>query len=119
MESESGRNTAALGGPNSDGSYDYGLFQINSRYWCKVGSPGGDCNIDCNCMMFLILLLILIFLLNALLINFENVTDFLDDHIADDMKCANLIYKRHGFKAWRGWVKKCQGALPDLSGCGL
>lgn len=48
VESESSRNTGIVGGPNSDGSYDYGLFQINNRYWCKVGYPGGDCNIDCN-----------------------------------------------------------------------
>lgn len=45
---ESSGNTAAVGGPNTDGSYDYGLFQINSRYWCTVGSPGNGCNIDCN-----------------------------------------------------------------------
>jgi len=29
VESESGRNTSAVGGPNVDGSYDYGLFQVS------------------------------------------------------------------------------------------
>lgn len=48
VEAESSGNTAAKGGPNTDGSYDYGLFQINNRYWCKDGSAGGECHIDCN-----------------------------------------------------------------------
>jgi hypothetical protein len=30
VESESGRDTSAVGGPNVDGSYDYGLFQVRS-----------------------------------------------------------------------------------------
>ena len=31
---------------NSDGSTDYGLFQINSRYWCKGvnGYSGATCS---------------------------------------------------------------------------
>lgn len=45
---ESNFNSKAKGGPNSNGSYDWGIFQINDRYWCKPGYRGGDCNIDCN-----------------------------------------------------------------------
>lgn len=45
---ESSYNSAARGPMNRDGTYDYGIFQINSGYWCRLGSPGGDCNIDCN-----------------------------------------------------------------------
>ena len=26
----------------------YGIFQIASLFWCIEGSPGKDCNIDCN-----------------------------------------------------------------------
>lgn len=48
VKHESGYNSRAKGARNRNGSYDYGIFQINDKYWCKVGSAGGDCNIDCN-----------------------------------------------------------------------
>lgn len=48
VENESSRNTTAIGGPNKNGSYDYGLFQINSVYWCKTVGVGNDCNINCD-----------------------------------------------------------------------
>lgn len=48
VESESSRNTAAIGRLNADGSTDYGLFQINSRYWCGIGYRAGGCSMDCN-----------------------------------------------------------------------
>lgn len=48
VQSESSYNSRARGGPNGNGSYDYGIFQINDGYWCKVGRRGGDCNMDCN-----------------------------------------------------------------------
>lgn len=50
INAESRKNTGAKGGPNSNGSFDYGLFQINSRFWCKIGAVGGACNADCNSM---------------------------------------------------------------------
>lgn len=31
---ESGYNTAAIGGPNTNGTYDHGIWQINDNYWC-------------------------------------------------------------------------------------
>jgi hypothetical protein len=38
---ESGGNTDAVGGPNSNGTYDYGLFQINQRaHSDKLGELG-------------------------------------------------------------------------------
>jgi hypothetical protein len=49
VQSESSYNSRAVGGPNSDKSYDFGIFQLNSRYWCKIGSVGGDCNLNCDC----------------------------------------------------------------------
>ncbi|XP_055679781.1 lysozyme-like [Lutzomyia longipalpis] len=91
IQSESAFNSSAIGGPNSNGSFDYGLFQINENYWCKVGQAGNDCNIDCN--------------------------DLLDDDLTDDLKCVKKIYARHGFSAWNGWKKWCQGTLPTYREC--
>lgn len=51
VEYESTRNSTAKGGPNWDGSYDWGLFQINDRYWCRPGYPGGVCKITCESKM--------------------------------------------------------------------
>jgi C-type lysozyme/alpha-lactalbumin family len=48
VKHESSYNSGKRGPKNKNGSYDYGIFQINDKYWCKVGSAGGDCNIDCN-----------------------------------------------------------------------
>lgn len=48
VQAESNYNSRNVGPPNNDGSRDWGIFQINDRYWCRVGYPGGDCNIDCN-----------------------------------------------------------------------
>ena len=45
---ESSYNSGIKGKQNKNGSFDYGIFQINDKYWCKVGQAGGDCNIDCN-----------------------------------------------------------------------
>merc|ERR1711997_77042 len=85
---ESSWTTSVKGGPNYDGSYDYGLFQINDGYWCYASSPAeaaenNDCNLNCS--------------------------NLLDDNINDDEGCASLIYNRHGFQAWYGWVDNCQG----------
>ncbi|KAJ7317536.1 hypothetical protein JRQ81_003698 [Phrynocephalus forsythii] len=66
VEHESRYNTAAI---NDNGrSRDYGIFQINSQYWCDDGKTQGSknmCHISCS--------------------------KFLDDDIRDDMKCAKLI----------------------------
>lgn len=48
VSNESKYNSGVRSRKNRNGSYDYGNFQINDNYWCKVGRPGGDCNIDCN-----------------------------------------------------------------------
>lgn len=49
VDAESSFQTHVKGGPNSDGSYDYGLFQISDRYWCNPGDhPGKGCNVRCN-----------------------------------------------------------------------
>ncbi|GAB6026267.1 hypothetical protein CHUAL_012473 [Chamberlinius hualienensis] len=95
IESESGRNTAAKSPTNSNGSRDYGLFQINSLYWCSggKGSHYNECHVSC-----------------------KNLTD---SDISDDVKCAQLIYSRQGFKAWYGWQHRCQNHKVSsyISGC--
>ncbi|MBN3317271.1 LYSC2 protein, partial [Atractosteus spatula] len=47
---ESSYNTAAIN-HNSDGSTDYGIFQINSRWWCEDGKTPRSknaCGISCS-----------------------------------------------------------------------
>ncbi|XP_053676042.1 lysozyme c-1-like [Anopheles nili] len=73
-------------------STSYGVFQINSKTWCREGRKGGRCNKKCE--------------------------DFIDDDISDDIECAKVIYVDGGFGAWKGWVNRCkQKTLPDLSSC--
>ena len=97
MEAESSFRTYITGGPNSNGSFDWGLFQINDNYWCYPESGIGlsnDCNMDCG--------------------------NLIDDDITDDCNCVRIIYARHGYTAWNGWKAKCDGQeLPDLSECDL
>ncbi|XP_059621308.1 lysozyme c-1-like [Phlebotomus argentipes] len=91
IQTESSYNSSAIGGPNTNGSFDYGLFQINENYWCDDGGLSNDCNIDCK--------------------------DLLDDNLSDDLQCVKKIYARHGFSAWNGWKKWCQGAKPSFTEC--
>ncbi|KAL0831568.1 hypothetical protein ABMA28_002354 [Loxostege sticticalis] len=92
VENESGRTTNKVGPVNKNGSKDYGLFQINDKYWCTSSGPAGkDCNVKCS--------------------------DLLTDDITKASTCAKKIFKRHGFNAWYGWKNHCQGSLPDISGC--
>uniref|UniRef100_A0A1A9ZC91 lysozyme n=1 Tax=Glossina pallidipes TaxID=7398 RepID=A0A1A9ZC91_GLOPL len=47
VENESGRSTSKVTQlPNQ--SVSYGLFQINSKNWCRKGRKGGICNIKCE-----------------------------------------------------------------------
>lgn len=80
---ESAYNTAATN-YNSNDSTDYGIFQINDNYWCDddVGASN-DCGMSCSSL--------------------------LDDSITDDCDCAEIIYERHGFEAWYGWIDNCEG----------
>ncbi|OAL68001.1 lysozyme [Trichophyton violaceum] len=93
VEAESSRRSHKIGKVNKNGSQDFGLFQINDRYWCQRGSAGKDCNVSCE--------------------------DLLTDDISVASRCAQKVYKRHKFDAWYGWKNKCQGSLPDLSSCGI
>ncbi|XP_026484424.1 lysozyme-like [Vanessa tameamea] len=92
VENESSRTTSKIGKVNKNGSRDYGLFQINDKYWCSnTSTPGKDCNVTCS--------------------------DLLVDDITKAATCAKKIFKRHGFNAWYGWKNHCQGSLPDISSC--
>ncbi|XP_055538288.1 lysozyme c-1-like [Wyeomyia smithii] len=90
---ESGMNTAKVTKlPNLTASY--GIFQINSKEWCREGRKGGKCNMKCE--------------------------DFLDDNIADDIDCSKKIQMQYGFNAWNVWQKKCKGKeLPNISKCNV
>nr|P50717.1 RecName: Full=Lysozyme; AltName: Full=1,4-beta-N-acetylmuramidase; Flags: Precursor [Hyphantria cunea]AAA84747.1 lysozyme [Hyphantria cunea] len=93
VENESGRKTDKVGPVNKNGSKDYGLFQINDKYWCSnTRTPGKDCNVTC--------------------------ADLLLDDITKASTCAKKIFKRHNFRAWYGWRNHCDGkTLPDTSNC--
>lgn len=74
----------------------YGLFQINSKYWC---SEGGGCDLPC-----------------------ENLVD---DDLRDDIKCAHQIHnetariKESGFEAWPTY-EICKGQEESiLASCGI
>lgn len=90
---ESGMDTAKVTQlPNLTASY--GIFQINSKEWCRAGRKGGKCNMKCE--------------------------DFLDDIITNDIDCVKKIQMQYGFNGWPVWVKKCKGKdLPNISNCNI
>ena len=51
-----------------------GIYGIGSKWWCGEDEPSGGCNVTCS--------------------------DLLDDDIADDVACANLILSKQGVEAW-------------------
>ncbi|XP_014705584.1 lysozyme C, milk isozyme [Equus asinus] len=89
-EYESNFNTRAFNGKNANGSSDYGLFQLNNKWWCKDNkrSSSNACNIMCS--------------------------KLLDDNIDDDISCAKRVVRDpKGMSAWKAWVKHCKDK--DLS----
>ncbi|XP_049297851.1 lysozyme c-1-like isoform X3 [Anopheles funestus] len=77
--------------PNQTASY--GIFQINSKEWCRVGYKGGKCNMKCE--------------------------DLVTDNITNAIKCSKIIQQQNGFNEWVMWQKKCKGKdLPDITNCG-
>ncbi|KAM3838021.1 lysozyme C-like [Diretmus argenteus] len=97
-EWESSYNTLATNS-NRDGSKDYGIFQINSRYWCEdYNTPRGKnaCGIRCS--------------------------DLLSDNVDVAITCAKRVVRDpNGLGAWVAWTNTCQNR--DLSsylrGCAL
>ncbi|XP_060108534.1 lysozyme C, milk isozyme-like isoform X2 [Heteronotia binoei] len=87
---ESRFNSGAVGPPNSDGSRDYGIFQINSRWWCSngKGKTANGCRKSCS--------------------------SFTNDDISDDIECAKRIVRDpNKMNAWVAWRNNCKGR--DLS----
>uniref|UniRef100_A0A182LX62 lysozyme n=1 Tax=Anopheles culicifacies TaxID=139723 RepID=A0A182LX62_9DIPT len=73
-------------------SASYGIFQINSKEWCRVGYKGGKCNMKCE--------------------------DLVTDNITNAIKCSQIIQQQNGFNEWVMWQKKCKGKdLPDVGHC--
>uniref|UniRef100_A0A453Z3R3 lysozyme n=1 Tax=Anopheles quadriannulatus TaxID=34691 RepID=A0A453Z3R3_ANOQN len=71
---------------------NYGIFQINSKEWCRVGYKGGKCNMKCE--------------------------DLVTDDITNAIKCSKIIQQQNGFNEWVMWQKKCKGKeLPDITNC--
>ncbi|KAM9323051.1 lysozyme C-like [Pholidichthys leucotaenia] len=95
---ESDYNTKAIN-HNTDGSTDYGIFQINSRYWCHdTTTPGhtyNECNINCS--------------------------ELQSDDVTASVNCAKRIVRQQGISAWYGWLNNCKGqdVSTYLAGCGL
>ncbi|XP_062979167.1 lysozyme C, milk isozyme-like [Elgaria multicarinata webbii] len=79
-------NTKAVGPPNPDGSRDYGIFQISSRWWCSDGQgiTTNGCKMNCKA--------------------------FLNDNINDAIECAKrVVGAAIGMNNWELWRKHCKG----------
>ncbi|KAK2888605.1 hypothetical protein Q8A73_020053 [Channa argus] len=93
---ESNYNTRATN-RNTDGSTDYGIFQINSRLWCSNGTPTSNgCSIPCG--------------------------QLLTDDVTVAINCAKRVVRDpNGMGAWVAWRNNCRNR--DLSsyvaGCGV
>ncbi|XP_003476141.1 lysozyme C-like [Cavia porcellus] len=98
-KAESSYNTRVTNYNPGDKSTDYGIFQINSHYWCNDGkTPNAvnGCHVSCK--------------------------DLMHDDISKSVACAKRVVKDpQGIRAWMGWRKECQNK--DLSsyvkGCGV
>lgn len=90
---ESSFRTDAVGPANPNGSKDYGIFQINNRYWCQPAKrrSRNQCNVSCQSL--------------------------LSDNIKKSVDCARKIKSRQGWGAWSVWRKHCSGRLPSINDC--
>ncbi|XP_055850699.1 inactive lysozyme 1A [Episyrphus balteatus] len=90
---ESSFNTKATN-RNKNKTGDWGIFQINDRYWCKPSEnrPSHNiCGVSCN--------------------------DLLQDNIAKSVACARIVKKQQGWEAWNAWKSKCRSNKPSVSEC--
>uniref|UniRef100_A0A6I8QPB1 Lysozyme C n=1 Tax=Xenopus tropicalis TaxID=8364 RepID=A0A6I8QPB1_XENTR len=66
---------------------EYGIFQINSYWWCDDGKTPGRknwCRMPC--------------------------TDLLDTDIEDDVRCVKrIVSDPNGLEAWEPWKEYCRG----------
>ncbi|XP_034103467.1 lysozyme E-like [Drosophila albomicans] len=89
-DQKSNYRTSAVGPKNSDGSQDYGIFQISSLFWCQPANgrfSHNECSINCK--------------------------DLVTDDITNSVRCAQKILGKQGWSAWAG----CDGSLPSIDGC--
>ncbi|XP_015906495.1 lysozyme C, tracheal isozyme [Parasteatoda tepidariorum] len=76
----SGFNTQALSEEQKDGSFDFGVFQINDKF-CRLGSKH-NCGVPC--------------------------TDLVKDNVRPSASCALKIFQKEGFKQWPAFKNNCQ-----------
>ncbi|CAC5390101.1 LYZ [Mytilus coruscus] len=78
-------------GTNSNGSKDYGIFQMNSNYFC--GRPSGTSSFTCcrvntyGCA--------------------DTCNSFTNSDISNDANCAVRVKNCGGFGKWYGWRDHC------------
>ncbi|XP_060564847.1 lysozyme-like [Ruditapes philippinarum] len=89
---------------NSDGSTDFGIFQLNDNYMC--GNAQGTSSTTCwrirtyGCA--------------------DACSTFADSNISNDASCAVRVKNCDGFKRWYGWLNHCSdvsGSQYDYSHC--
>lgn len=93
-EHESSYRTWIVGPPNSDGSRDHGIFQINDRYWCLPSDgrrSSNGCNVNCDALR--------------------------TDSINRAVRCAQQVLRAQGWGAWSVYRPKCSGQLPSIEDC--
>ncbi|XP_063066630.1 lysozyme C II-like [Engraulis encrasicolus] len=97
---ESSYNTQAVNhNTDKDHSTDYGIFQINSKWWCNDGKTSrakNACNINCEALM--------------------------SDNIQSAITCAKRVIRDpNRLSAWVGWRNHCKGQdlTQYIAGCGL
>ncbi|KAM5149134.1 lysozyme-like protein 6 [Callospermophilus lateralis] len=83
---------------NADGSTDYGIFQINSHYWCNNYQSHSEnyCHVDCE--------------------------DLLEPDLISSINCAKkIISGQRGMRNWLEWRLHCAGRPLShwMTGCHL
>ncbi|XP_057342557.1 lysozyme C-like isoform X1 [Manis pentadactyla] len=89
MKWESNYNTRAINYNRPSKSTDYGIFQINSHYWCEDGKTPRSvnaCHIPCSAL--------------------------LKDDITQAVTCAKRVVSEQGIKAWYVEALKGKTILP-------
>ncbi|KAM7334431.1 hypothetical protein ACRRTK_007751 [Alexandromys fortis] len=94
---ESNFNTSKVN-ENADGSFDYGIFQINSHYWCNDYQSHSEnfCHMNCH--------------------------ELLDPNLLSSIHCAKkIVSAAGGMKNWVEWRLHCSGRQLSywLTGCHL
>lgn len=92
-------NTSIESVKSLDGTSNFGLFQINSAFWCSIDGTGGSgCMVDCD--------------------------KLIDIDITDDVQCALKIFDEHkrkfgnGFQAWPPYENYCKYETAEsIRGC--